>query len=143
MRNGQLDRAPHGSIDPAMRRLIDPPAFRLAMYVLVAATVAIALIPTTPTPPPFPHIDKIQHFAIFTMLAVLARLGFPDAPARLILERLAFLGAGIEVLQTIPLIERSSDVVDWLADLAGVAVGLGLALPIAHLLRLVRGRLQG
>jgi len=126
-----------------MLRLIDPPAFRLAMYFMATATVAIALIPTTPTPPPFPHIDKIQHLAIFTMLAVLARLGFPDAPARLVFERLAFLGAGIEVLQTIPLIERSSDVIDWLADLAGIAIGLLLALPIARLLRLVRGRLPG
>lgn len=126
-----------------MLRLIDPPAFRLALYLLATATVTIALIPTTPTPPPFPHIDKIQHFATFTMLAVLARLGFTDAPARLVFERLAFLGAGIEVLQTIPMIGRSSDVVDWLADLAGVVVGLALAPPIARLVYRFRQRLTG
>ena len=126
-----------------MLRLIDPPAFRLALYLVATATVTIALIPTTPTPPPFPHIDKIQHFAIFTVLAVLARLGFPDAPARQVFERLAFLGAGIEVLQTIPMIGRSSDVVDWLADLAGVVVGLALVPPIARLVYRFRRRLTG
>ena len=126
-----------------MLRLFDPPASRLALYVLAIATVAIALLPQTPAPPPFPHADKLQHLVVFAVLAVLARLGFPAAPAALIFERLAFLGAGIEVLQTIAIVGRSSDMLDWLADLAGIAIGLAVALPVARLLRAIRRRVTG
>ena len=41
-----------------------------------------------------------------------------------ILERLSFVGALIEVVQSIPQLHRDCDIRDWIADTAAIAVML-------------------
>ena len=60
--------------------------------------------------------DKFEHMLAFGTLTFLARLGFAKMPNWLILERLSFIGALIEVFQAIPALHRDCDWHDWIAD---------------------------
>ncbi|MDP3676105.1 MAG: VanZ family protein [Novosphingobium sp.] len=97
---------------------------RLAFYGVAVVTTIAALSPSVPFKPSFDFSDKIEHFAIFAVLASLALFGFPQAPRRMIVERLSFFGAAIEVLQSIPALDRDCDVFDWAADTLGAAVAV-------------------
>jgi VanZ family protein len=69
--------------------------------------------------------DKVNHIAAFLTLSLLIRLAYPlCAWWRAALSLIAF-GAFIEISQAVPFIHRDADVMDWLADSAAVAVGLG------------------
>ena len=107
-----------------MNRLLDPRTFRLAFYATTLAATVTALTPAVPYEPVFANMDKVQHFAVFALLAGLALFGFPQAPRRLVVERLSFLGAGIEVLQSIPALHRDCDVFDWATDTVAAAVAV-------------------
>ncbi len=107
-----------------MNRLLDPRTFRLAFYATTLAATVTALTPAVPYEPVFAYMDKVQHFAVFALLAGLALFGFPQAPRRLVAERLSFLGAGIEVLQSIPALHRDCDVFDWATDTVAAAVAV-------------------
>lgn len=72
------------------------------------------------------HDDKLQHAIAFAVLAALGSLGWPGHKARLVVL-LAFTGAAIEVLQGSQLIGRDLDGFDWVADCAGMALGLTIA----------------
>ena len=74
-----------------------------------------------PHPPQVPAGDKYQHMAAFGTLTVLAAAGWPRAELLRIGERLSFLGALIEVVQSIPALHRDCDIMDWLADTAIIA----------------------
>jgi VanZ family protein len=74
-----------------------------------------------------PHIDKLLHFGAFSALAVSLALGLVPSRRSLWLATASLLayGALIEVVQAfIP--GREASVLDWLADAAGIAAGLGL-----------------
>lgn len=105
-----------------MSWLPSPPAFRIAFYAAVAISVIAALAPSPEFEPTFRNVDKVQHMAAFAVLAGLARFGFPDASQWRIVERLSFLGAAIEVFQSIPALHRDCDVWDWAADTLAAAV---------------------
>lgn len=64
--------------------------------------------------------DKYQHMLAFATLTVLAAGGFPEASRWRIAERLSFLGAMIELAQSIPALRRECDIVDWVADTVAV-----------------------
>jgi hypothetical protein len=72
------------------------------------------------------HHDKLNHAAAFAVLAVLGSFGWPEHRTKLIVF-LAFTGAAIELLQGTHLIARDMDILDWVADCAGVACGLTAA----------------
>ncbi|RWM18189.1 MAG: hypothetical protein EOR73_18805 [Mesorhizobium sp.] len=55
------------------------------------------------------------------------RIHPPRAPSALLILRLAFYRAAIEVLQGAQLIGRDLDVFDWDADCAGIAFRLTIA----------------
>ncbi|KQT32883.1 hypothetical protein ASG29_08285 [Sphingomonas sp. Leaf412] len=92
-----------------------------------------------PRPPHLPIAvgDKWQHMAAFGTLTILSVAAFPQAPLHRIGERLSFLGALIEVFQSIPAIGRDCDVMDWLAD-TYVIVGVLIVVRIVR--RPARGR---
>ncbi len=93
------------------------PTIRLARIALVAATILALVMALTPHPPSLDGIrDKWQHMAAFGTLTALSAIAFPRAPLHRIGERLSFLGALIEVLQSIPALHRDCDIMDWLAD---------------------------
>lgn len=93
--------------------------------------VAYALMPKPPKLPTYQFGDKVEHMAGFAVLAFLAALAFPRMPRWRVIERLSFLGALIEVAQSIPGLGRDCDIRDWIADTVAVIVVTGLVALIA------------
>jgi VanZ family protein len=119
-----------------MNTILTSPRVRTAYRVLVAVYV-VALFASTHLPLPaiveeLPASDKDLHLAAYAVLALL--VGFWRGTATLATPgRLAGVSAGLliyaafdEVLQG-P-VGRSPDVRDWLADAAGIIIGLCAAL---------------
>ena len=104
-----------------MRKYLDIP---LTLIVTLTLTVAMLWPLEAPTPAP-EGSDKLVHLAAFAALAFpLARTGrFGLLPV--FIGPSAFGGA-IELIQ--PSFNRSADVNDWVADIVGVILGIGLGL---------------
>lgn len=93
------------------------------------AILFFTLSPEAPDAVPLidlPHFDKVGHFGLFFILAVLLYMALkPFSPffrTIFFLSYCAVLGAATEYLQTrIP--ERSGDWLDFIADIAGSVVG--------------------
>lgn len=96
---------------------------RIAFWMALVFAITMALLPRPPEVAPEVG-DKVMHMLAFATLAGLARIGFPSASDWRILERLSFVGALIEVFQTIPSLHRDGDALDWVADTAAVAAVL-------------------
>ena len=97
-------------------------AWRLLLAIALAFAVTMALLPR---PPQLVDVgDKWQHMAAFAALAFLAANAYPKEPLSRVGERLAFLGAMIELLQSIPALHRDCDIMDWLADTGAIAAVL-------------------
>ena len=104
-----------------MRKYLDIP-----LTLIVTAVLTVAMLWPINQPPPGPDgSDKVVHLVAFAALAFpLARTGrFGLIPV--------FLGASafgglIELIQ--PSFGRSADMQDWIADIAGVGLGIVLAL---------------
>jgi len=104
-----------------MRKDLDIP-----LTIIVTLTLTVAMLWPLEAPPPAPEgSDKLVHFVSFAALAFpLARTGrFGLLPV--------FIGASafggfIELIQ--PSFNRSADVNDWVADIVGVILGIGLGL---------------
>ena len=119
-----------------MARLLDPRTFRLALFAFALLSMLTALGPSLAFEPGFAYSDKVEHFAVFAVLGGLAWFGYPHAPARLIVERLSFFGAAIEVLQSIPALHRDCDVFDWATDTAAAAIAVVLLAWLVPALRI-------
>ncbi len=75
--------------------------------------------------------DKIDHFAAFAVLMMLGQLAFPARfHVGLGLGLIGF-GALIEVLQAVPGLNRSPDLLDWLVEVAAVLVVGVVYAPVA------------
>lgn len=103
-------------------KLFTPFFFRV---VLAIAGVFVLVMAFLPHPPQVPiESDKYQHMLAFGTLTILSVAAFPQTPLLRIGERLAFLGAMIELVQSIPALHRDCDIMDWFADVAVVIVVL-------------------
>lgn len=109
---------------------------RVARIAFVCALIFAVVMALLPKPPDIaPGVgDKYLHMLAFATLTLLARLGYPAASSLVIGERLSFLGALIEVFQSIPMLHRDCDPMDWVADTAAVAVVL-FAWAVVHRIR--------
>jgi VanZ family protein len=98
---------------------------RTVFWIALAVSLAMALNPHPPHMPPAFN-DKLQHFALFTGLTILALAAYGQA--RLVPLGLALSGYGalIEILQMIPVLRRSSELIDWVADSVATAAVLAL-----------------
>lgn len=90
--------------------------FRAAFWGALAFALFMAFSPRPPQLGIEQFGDKFQHMLAFLVLTVLAQLGFTQTPRWRIAERLSFVGALIEVVQSIPLLQRDCDIRDWVAD---------------------------
>ena len=111
-----------------MRKYLDIP-----LTLIVTLTLTVAMLWPLQAPPPAPEgSDKLMHLAAFAALAFpLARTGrFGLLPV--FIGASAFGGA-IELIQ--PSFNRSADVNDWVADVVGVTLGIGLSLLYRRLRR--------
>ena len=102
-----------------MRKYLDIP---LTLAVTLTLTVAMLWPLEAPAPE---GSDKLVHFIAFTALA------FPLARTGRIGLLPVFIGASafggaIELIQ--PSFNRSADLNDWVADIVGVALGIGCGL---------------
>jgi VanZ family protein len=98
-----------------------------ALFVLACLfAITMALLPKPPKLPTDAWGDKVEHIIAFATLAFLAALSFPAMPRWRVIERLSFLGALIEVAQSIPALGRDCDIRDWVADTLAVMVVTGL-----------------
>ena len=102
-------------------------AWRLLLAAGLATASWLAFSPVD-APDGIEHLDKVQHMAAFTSLALAASFGWPSRPrtTAFITAGLMAYGLFIELVQT-QLPTRSGSVADWLADAVGVAAGLLLA----------------
>src|ERR1700712_3219210 len=109
----------------------------LAVTAFVAALAFTLVMAWLPHPPavPWHEDDKAWHVLAFITLALLASFAFPAAAAARIGERLSFLGALIEVVQSIPSLHRDCDIMDWIADTIAVVATLAVVVGIRWLWR--------
>jgi len=98
--------------------------------------LVMALLPHPPHLPIDSLGDKFEHSLAFGVLALLGSSAYPAMPLPRLAERLSFLGAMIEVLQSIPSLHRDCDILDWVADTIAILVVLG----VVHLVRRRRTR---
>jgi VanZ family protein len=95
---------------------------RGAFAVVVLISLAVLFVPGDGVPAAPPGVDKLVHVVLFLVLAAAGRwAGIRPVPLAALL---AGYGAVSEVVQWLTPLERSGSVVDWLADLLGVALGL-------------------
>jgi hypothetical protein len=104
-----------------MKRIWKAQAILIAFWCACGVTLYLALAPAEPAMAWLGN-DKVQHAAAFASLAVLARLAFPKWPILRGALFLAGFGAGIELLQALPLVHRDAELADWIADLFGLAM---------------------
>lgn len=121
-----------------MQFLADPRIIRAAKVLFWLALIFAFVMAVLPKPPKTPldqYGDKVMHMLAFATLAGLAMLGWGRAAQWRIVERLCFLGAVIEVVQSVPWLNRTCDLRDWLADCLAVVVAVlisGFFLPRDH-----------
>ena len=111
-----------------MRKYLDIP-----LTIIMTLTLTVTMLWPLEAPPPAPEgSDKLVHFIAFAALTFpLARTGrFGLLPV--FIGASAFGGA-IELIQ--PSFNRSADVNDWIADIIGVALGIGFGLLYRRLRR--------
>ncbi|MBR7742934.1 VanZ family protein [Phycicoccus sp. BSK3Z-2] len=110
------------------------PAPSRSRALLGAAAVALVVqgvvlyAPEGPGVSPFPHADKVVHVAVFAVPAVLLLL--VGVHVRAVVLGLAGHAVLSEVLQGTLLPARSGDPLDAVADLVGVALGVGVAVAL-------------
>ena len=111
-----------------MRKHLDIP-----LTIAVTLTLSVAMLWPLEAPPPAPEgSDKLVHLIAFAALAFpMARTGRIGL-LPVFISASAFGGA-IELIQ--PSFNRSADVNDWVADVVGVILGIGLGLLYRHLRR--------
>mgnify|MGYP000876023815 CR=1 FL=1 len=98
-----------------------------AFWLSLAGAVVLALLPTPPAMPTDQFGDKFNHMLAFAVMTALALAAYPQTPRLRIVERLSFLGALIEVGQSIPALHRDCDIRDWIADSLSILAVVAIA----------------
>lgn len=109
---------------------------RALFWLALVTAFVMATLPQPPTLLPMETTDKTQHVLAFAVLTLLLRVGYPEVPVHKVVIMLALFGAGIEMVQLIPALQRTADVMDWIADMTAV----GAMLLIIALLQRLFGR---
>jgi hypothetical protein len=97
---------------------------RGAFAVVVLVSFAVLFAPGSDVPAAPPGVDKVVHATLFAALAVTGR--WAGARQSVLAALLVLYAAVSEVLQAVLPIERDATLGDFLADSAGVLVGLAV-----------------
>ncbi len=96
---------------------------RALFWAALACTLTMAWLPKPPEG--LDEIgDKYQHVLAFGILTILACAGYPQAGLIWIGERLGFVGAFIEMVQSLPVLHRQCDIMDWIVEAIVIVVVL-------------------
>lgn len=98
---------------------------QIAFWAALIFAITMALVPKPPAVLGEMK-DKYQHMTAFAVLALMASAAYSRASPWRIAERLSFVGALIEVLQSIPALRRDCDILDWVADTAAILTVLAI-----------------
>jgi VanZ family protein len=98
---------------------------RIAFWFAAVFAFVMAVLPHPPRLPGEPS-DKVLHVLAFVTLGILAAFGFRARSAWFLFAALAGFGAIIEIVQAIPLLNRDSELADWLADMVAALAALVL-----------------
>ena len=125
-----------------MRKLAHARTWYLLGLLLVLAVIYTGLAPANDLPTVSLN-DKLEHAIAYTITAVWFGGLITRRHYWILAASLLALGAAIEVAQGLMHLGRSADIVDWLADAGGVAVGMavciaGLGHWVSWIERLVR-----
>jgi len=115
--------------------MIPVPARRLLFWAAAIFAFVMAVVPHPPEVPGEPN-DKVQHMVAFATLGFLGAWAYARASLIRLFVGLSLFGAFIEIVQAIPLLQRDSDVKDWVAD----TVACGAALLLVRLWRSRKAR---
>ena len=99
--------------------------FRIAFWAALAFAVTMAVLPHPPQLAGEMN-DKFQHMMAFATLAVLAVLAYPGMSKIRIALSLVAVGAGIEIVQMIPVLHRDAEWMDLAADTCAILVMLAV-----------------
>lgn len=105
---------------------------RFAFWAALIFAFVMAILPKPPQLPGAPT-DKIQHILAFVALTILANAGYSRLRPMTLIFALAGFGALIEIVQAIPALHRSSDIMDWLADIAAALITMGIVIGLRRL----------
>ncbi|MGY1673651.1 VanZ family protein [Geodermatophilus sp. SYSU D00710] len=95
---------------------------RGVLAVTVLVSLAVLFAPGSDVPSAPPGVDKLVHAVLFLALALAGRwAGIRALPLAVLL---VVYGGVSEVVQAVSDLHRSGSVTDWLADVAGAALGL-------------------
>lgn len=104
---------------------------------LPAVFCLVALLAATHVPvtdgPSINNADKAVHLGAYLVLTLTVLFGLERTAGRLqachffaVWLFASFLGAGDEITQSFSLFHRTTDIVDWMADVAGVLAGIAV-----------------
>jgi len=97
---------------------------RGAFAAVVLVSLVILFTPADQVPPAAPGVDKLVHASLFAALALSRRwAGVGRGVLRAVLVGYAAVS---EVVQGVTPLHRSASVADWVADVAGLLLGLVL-----------------
>lgn len=97
--------------------------YRAAFWAALIFAFVMALLPQPPQLPGAPS-DKVQHIVAFATLAALWSAAYRSMSLMRLLASLSVFGAVIEGHQAIPMLNRDSDPLDWVADTIAAALML-------------------
>jgi hypothetical protein len=90
--------------------------------VAVLVSLAVLFAPGGDVPSAPPGVDKLVHGSLFAVLAFTGR--WAGVGRSVLAGLLVLYGAVSELIQGIPVLDRDPAVGDWVADVAGVLLGL-------------------
>lgn len=99
-------------------------AGRILFAVAIFAITDLALQPGHEMPASMLGSDKLEHFAAFAVLAVLARIAWPGLTHLFSVPALMLYGLGIEIAQATLTTGRTASMADFAADVLGIASGM-------------------
>ena len=95
---------------------------RGAFAVAVLVSLAVLFAPASDVPSAPPGVDKVVHLSLFAALSLTGR--WAGVRRGVLAVLLVGYAAVSELLQSLDVLNRSTSVADWLADVAGVVLGL-------------------
>lgn len=97
--------------------------WRPIFFTALLLVMALMLIPLKHSNDGWVYADKLQHIAVFLVIAMIGFMAYPHK-LRWVCAGLFVYGGLIELLQQMFTLSRQASLADWLADVVGVTLGL-------------------